>query len=214
MRLRLTPILFALLAVVPSAACGDDAEAGPPVVLARRTGLREREARPVRDPHPRRAGRRGAPHAHRRRRRDPYGAPGATRDDGVDNVKVIPGWDGVRSRREAVEPSVRREAARAHRHERVVRARRRRGIDRHRHHARRREGHDRDRRARRRPELEQDDARVRAPAGRALLRPRRALRERRPPRAVDVLVGRGGLARRRRGRASRATRTRTRTGRR
>lgn len=25
---------------------------------------------------------------------DPYGAPAATRDDGLDNVKVIPGWDG------------------------------------------------------------------------------------------------------------------------
>lgn len=25
---------------------------------------------------------------------DAYGGPGATRDDGVDNVKVIPGWDG------------------------------------------------------------------------------------------------------------------------
>ena len=25
---------------------------------------------------------------------DPYGGPGATRDDGLDNVKVIPGWDG------------------------------------------------------------------------------------------------------------------------
>ncbi|MBX3185428.1 MAG: glycoside hydrolase family 31 protein [Labilithrix sp.] len=24
---------------------------------------------------------------------DPYGSPGATRDDGVDNVKVLPGWD-------------------------------------------------------------------------------------------------------------------------
>lgn len=25
---------------------------------------------------------------------DPYGAPGATRDEGLDNIKVIPGWDG------------------------------------------------------------------------------------------------------------------------
>jgi hypothetical protein len=25
---------------------------------------------------------------------DPYGTPGATRDDGVDNVKILPGWDG------------------------------------------------------------------------------------------------------------------------
>lgn len=25
---------------------------------------------------------------------DPYGAPGATRDDGPDGIKVIPGWDG------------------------------------------------------------------------------------------------------------------------
>ena len=96
MRLRLAPLAFALLAVVPSAACDEDTEAGPPVVLGGGAGgpasvsvrldpfeIRILDARGAEVLRTLTGG--GA---------DAYGAPGATRDDGLDNVKVIPGWDG------------------------------------------------------------------------------------------------------------------------
>ena len=93
MRPRLTPLVFGLLAVVPSAACGDDTEAGPPVVLTGgpasvsvRLDPFEIRILDAKGAEVLRTLTGGAT--------DPYGAPGATRDDGIDNVKVIPGWDG------------------------------------------------------------------------------------------------------------------------
>jgi alpha-glucosidase (family GH31 glycosyl hydrolase) len=93
MRLRLTPLFFALLAVVPSAACDADTEAGPPVVLAGGAASVSVQLDPFEI---RVLGANGSEVLRTLTGggADAYGAPGATRDDGIDNVKVIPGWDG------------------------------------------------------------------------------------------------------------------------
>ncbi len=165
-------------------------------------GLGSRRARPLPADHPRREGRRGPPHAHRRRRQGLRQPRGDARQR--HRQREGPARLGrLRSRRAALGPRTRRQAAHAQRDQRVVRAR-----DRRREHHRRRdprglEGHHRHHRSHRRAGLEQDVTRVRAPAGRAFLRPRRALRQRRSPRPLHVLVVRRGRPRRRRRQASR-----------
>ncbi|HSO36502.1 MAG TPA: TIM-barrel domain-containing protein [Labilithrix sp.] len=97
MRFRLAPWLLALAVLAPNAACDDDdAPSAPPVTL--------RPAAPgapgvsvALDPFEIRVlDGNGAELLRTLTRGDagPYGGPGATRDDGLDNVKVIPGWDG------------------------------------------------------------------------------------------------------------------------
>lgn len=93
MRLRFAPFFFVLAALVPNAACDDSKapgaqvriDGGPAsvkvtldpfaVVILDANGAEVLST----------LSGGGA---------DAYGGPGATRDDGLDNVKVIPGWDG------------------------------------------------------------------------------------------------------------------------
>ena len=94
MRSSAIPCLaFLLAALVPSAACTDEADKAPPVEI--RGG--EASVRVSLDPFEieildakgaslLRTLTGGAG--------DAYGSPAATRDDGVDNIKVLPGWDG------------------------------------------------------------------------------------------------------------------------
>ena len=92
-RTRLTPLVFLLVALAPSLACEDRAgPSGAPVVLAGsgasvRVTLEPFEIR-ILDPRGAEVLRTLTAGAD-----DAYGSPGATRDDGIDNVKVIPGWD-------------------------------------------------------------------------------------------------------------------------
>ena len=92
MRSRFTPVFFLLAALAPSAACGDDDDAAPPVEV--RGGAASVQVRL--DPFEIRIlDAKGVEVLRTLTRGDAgaYGSPGATRDDGVDNVKVIPGWD-------------------------------------------------------------------------------------------------------------------------
>ena len=95
MRLRPTPVLLllAIAAVIASAACGDDHGPTPHVVLHGGPASVSVTLDPftivIVD----------ASGAEVLRTlsgggTDAYGGPGATRDDGNDNVKLIPGWDG------------------------------------------------------------------------------------------------------------------------
>jgi alpha-glucosidase (family GH31 glycosyl hydrolase) len=87
-------LLFGLAGLAPSTACDDDtAPSGPPVEISGtaasvRIALDPFEIR-ILDAQGaevlRTLARGGA---------DAYGSPGATRDEGVDNVKILPGWDG------------------------------------------------------------------------------------------------------------------------
>jgi len=94
MRFRLAPWTLALAAIVPNAACDDDGDpAAPPVTLL---GAGTPGVSVSLDPFQIRVvdGKGGEvlrtlPQGDA----DAYGGPGATRDEGVDNVKVIPGWD-------------------------------------------------------------------------------------------------------------------------
>ncbi|MDB4997457.1 MAG: Alpha-xylosidase, partial [Myxococcaceae bacterium] len=93
MRLRVTPLLFAFSAVVANAACGDDNGPTPHVVIHGGPASVNVTLEPftivIYDANGAEVLRTlggGGP--------DAYGGPGATRDIGVDNVKVIPGWDG------------------------------------------------------------------------------------------------------------------------
>ena len=157
-------VAFALAALLPSAGCAVDAEDAPFELHGGEASVRvslEPFELTILDAQRRR----GPAHAHAAAASDAYGAPGATRDDGVDNVKVIPGWDAFVPDEKPGPTPAPRQAPRAHRDERVVRARRRRRApspstsrsrapkvtDRHR---RPRAGE---------PALEQDHARLRAP---------------------------------------------------
>jgi sulfoquinovosidase len=95
MRLRfssLAPLAFLLVAFAPNAACSDD-DVGPPPVEIRggpasvRVNLDPFEIK-ILDAQGKEVLR-----TLTYGDADAYGGPGATRDDGVDNVKVIPGWD-------------------------------------------------------------------------------------------------------------------------
>ena len=98
MRARPAPLVLALAACVlasPLPACEDDATA-PPVEL-RGDGAAAANIRVALDPFEIKIlDAKGAEVLRTLMRgdADPYGSPGATRDDGLDNVKVIPGWDG------------------------------------------------------------------------------------------------------------------------
>jgi sulfoquinovosidase len=89
----LIPLTFVLVALAPSAACNDDAApSAPPVELTSpaasvRVDLDPFEIR-ILDAKGNEVLRTLA-----RGDADAYGSPGATRDDGVDNVKILPGWD-------------------------------------------------------------------------------------------------------------------------
>src|SRR4051812_18584270 len=87
------PLLFVLAALAPAAACAEDPTKPPDVALASGDAtvrvslepfaieiLDAKGASVLRTV----SGSDG----------DAYGSPAATRDEGVDNVKVIPGWDG------------------------------------------------------------------------------------------------------------------------
>jgi sulfoquinovosidase len=93
MRIPFAPVFFLLAAVVPSAACSaGDAPSSPPVELRGR----EASVRVTLDPFELTIlDAQGAEllRTLARGEADAYGSPGATRDEGVDNVKVIPGWD-------------------------------------------------------------------------------------------------------------------------
>ena len=89
---RLAPLWLLLVALAPSVACEDDAEPIAPVEIrgaqaSVRVTLQPFEIA-ILDARGgevlRTLSRSGV---------DAYGTPGATRDEGVDNVKVIPGWD-------------------------------------------------------------------------------------------------------------------------
>jgi alpha-glucosidase (family GH31 glycosyl hydrolase) len=96
MRLRPAPLLCflaLLVALTPTTACDDDDPVAPPVEIrggpaSVRVTLAPFEIR-ILDAQ-------GAEVLRTLTRGDAYGygSPGATRDDGVDNVQVIPGWDG------------------------------------------------------------------------------------------------------------------------
>src|SRR4051812_35517663 len=94
MRLRFAPVAFVLTAVLANAACGDDKGPSPRVYInggpASVHVMLEPFSIAILDANGAEvlttlSGGGGA---------DAYGAAGATRDDGNDNVKVIPGWDG------------------------------------------------------------------------------------------------------------------------
>lgn len=93
MRFRLTPLVFLVAALAPSAACDDDdPPSAPPVELHGAAA----SVKVVLDPFEIRildARGNDLLRTLTRGEGDPYGSPAATRDDGVDNVKVIPGWD-------------------------------------------------------------------------------------------------------------------------
>ncbi|MDB4947281.1 MAG: Alpha-xylosidase [Labilithrix sp.] len=98
MKTRLAPALIALAAasaLLPSAACGSgDDPAAPPVVVR---GAANVDALVSLSPFEIRIVDRATGAEVLRTLTggddDAYGTPGATRDDGIDNVKLIPGWD-------------------------------------------------------------------------------------------------------------------------
>jgi len=93
MRNRFRPLIFLLAALAPSAACDDDDDAPSRPIEVRGAGASVQVAL---DPFEIRIlDAKGAEVLRTLTRGDvgAYGSPGATRDDGVDNVKVIPGWD-------------------------------------------------------------------------------------------------------------------------
>ena len=89
---RAVPALaFALAAFLPSAGCAEDAEDAPFELHGGEASVRvslEPFELTVLDPRGNAVLRTLTGGA-----TDPYGSPSATRDDGIDNVKVIPGWD-------------------------------------------------------------------------------------------------------------------------
>jgi alpha-glucosidase len=88
----LAPFAFCLLALAPTAACGDDVATAPPVEL--RGGAAS--VRVTLDPFEIRIlDAQGAEVLRTLTHGDAdgYGSPGATRDEGADNVSVLPGWD-------------------------------------------------------------------------------------------------------------------------
>jgi alpha-glucosidase (family GH31 glycosyl hydrolase) len=93
MRTAFAPFVVLLAGLVPSAACGSEGHAAaPPVDL--RGG--EASVRIALDPFELTILDAQGAEVLRTLTRgdaDAYGSPSATRDDGVDNVKVIPGWD-------------------------------------------------------------------------------------------------------------------------
>lgn len=106
MRFPYLPVVFLLGALAPSAACGaDDAPSAPPVELAGAAA----QVRVTLDPFELTIlDAQGAELLRTLARgdTDAYGSPGATRDEGVDNVKVIPGWDAfVPDEKEWTHPS-------------------------------------------------------------------------------------------------------------
>jgi len=94
MRSRPAPWVLALAVLVPNAACDDDGDpAAPPVTIL---GAGAPGVSVALDPFQIRVldGKGGEVlRTLTRGDADAYGGPGATRDEGVDNVKVIPGWD-------------------------------------------------------------------------------------------------------------------------
>ncbi len=89
---RAVPALaFALAAFLPSAGCAEDAEEAPFELHGSEASVRvslEPFELTILDPRGNAVLRTLTGGA-----TDPYGSPSATRDDGIDNVKVIPGWD-------------------------------------------------------------------------------------------------------------------------
>jgi alpha-glucosidase len=91
MRIRLAPLAFVLASLAPNIACEDDAKS--PAVEVRGT---EASVRITLEPFELRILDAKGGEVLRTLSggdADAYGGPAATRDDGLDNVKVIPGWD-------------------------------------------------------------------------------------------------------------------------
>jgi sulfoquinovosidase len=84
-------VAFALAALLPSAGCADDSEDPPFELHGAQASVRvslEPFQLTITDAHGRAVLRTLTGGGS-----DAYGGPSATRDDGIDNVKVIPGWD-------------------------------------------------------------------------------------------------------------------------
>ena len=98
MRFRLAPFVLALAALAsPLPACDEDGDPAAPPVELRGDGAAAANVRVALDPFEIKIlDARGGEVLRTLTRGDagPYGGPGATRDEGLDNVKVIPGWDG------------------------------------------------------------------------------------------------------------------------
>ena len=95
MRVRLAPFVLALAAIAQGVACDDDSPSAPPIEL-RGGGPSAANVRIALDPFEIRILDANGGEVLRTLTRgdaDAYGSPGATRDEGYDNVNVIPGWD-------------------------------------------------------------------------------------------------------------------------